>query len=381
MSQPAYKKEIIPRVRRLVVKVGSAVLSDTAGLRHDVIERLAGDVAAIVKGGREVVVVTSGAIAAGRTRLSGRRGSSIAIRQAAASVGQIELMSLYAKFFAWHERTVAQILLTHEDLAERVRRNNARQTIQTLLGAGIVPIVNENDTVAVEEIRFGDNDNLSALVANLVQAQMLVILSDVAGVLTADPRKRSDARLIPLIADAEADMKGLVADAAGPLGTGGMASKLTAARRASHAGVTVIITSGLDDRGLLDALDPEKNSGTLVLAARDRLRSRKHWIAFALKPAGALTVDRGAAEALRHKGRSLLPSGVYEVQGDFAGGDCVSLLDQDGAEFGRGLVNYPAADVIKVKGKRSGEISRVLGYKMADEIIHRDNLVLLDKVT
>jgi len=381
MSQPAYKKEIIPRVRRLVVKVGSAVLSDTAGLRHDVIERLAGDVAAIVKGGREVVVVTSGAIAAGRTRLSGRRGSSIAIRQAAASVGQIELMSLYAKFFAWHERTVAQILLTHEDLAERVRRNNARQTIQTLLGAGIVPIVNENDTVAVEEIRFGDNDNLSALVANLVQAQMLVILSDVAGVLTADPRKRSDARLIPLIADAEADMKGLVADAAGPLGTGGMASKLTAARRAAHAGVTVIITSGLDERGLLDALDPEKNSGTLVLAARDRLRSRKHWIAFALKPAGALTVDRGAAEALRHKGRSLLPSGVYEVQGDFAGGDCVSLLDQDGAEFGRGLVNYPAADVIKVKGKRSGEISRVLGYKMADEIIHRDNLVLLDKVT
>lgn len=381
MSQQAYKKEIIPRVRRLVVKIGSAVLSDSAGLRLDVIERIVSDVAEIIKGGREVVVVTSGAIAAGGARLSGQRGTRIALRQAAASVGQIELMSLYARFFAWNERTVAQILLTHEDLADRVRCNNARQTIQTLLGAGIVPIVNENDTVAVEEIRFGDNDNLSALVANLIQAQMLVILSDVPGVLTADPRKRPDARLIPLIADAEADMKGLVAETAGPLGTGGMASKLSAARRASHAGASVIITSGLDDRSLLDALDPEKNSGTLILASRDRLRSRKHWIAFALKPAGTLTVDRGAAEALRHKGRSLLPSGVHEVQGDFAGGDCVSLLDQDGTEFGRGLVNYPAADVIKVKGKRSQEISRVLGYKMADEIIHRDNLVLLGKAS
>ncbi len=380
MSQLAYKAEIVPRVHRLVVKVGSAVLSDVAGLRVDVIERLAEDIATIVKAGREVVVVTSGAIAAGRTRLSGQRGTSIAIRQAAASVGQIELMSHYAKYFAWHGRTVAQILLTHEDLAERARCNNARQTIQTLLGAGIIPIVNENDSVAVEEIRFGDNDNLSALVANLVQAQMLVILSDVPGVLTADPRKRSDARLIPLIADAESDMKGLVADSAGPLGTGGMASKLTAARRASQAGVTTIITSGLESRGLLDALDPAKESGTLILAARDRLRSRKHWIAFALKPAGALKLDRGAAEALRSKGKSLLPSGVNEVQGDFAGGDCVSLLDQDGAEFARGLVNYPAADVIKVKGRRSEEISRVLGYKVADEIIHRDNLVLTDKV-
>ncbi len=379
MSQLKYKAELVGRVRRLVVKVGSAVLSNGEGLRTDVIERLVAEVAELARAQRQVVMVTSGAIAAGRVRLKSRHGAGIAARQAAAAVGQIELMALYARCFAAHGRTVAQVLLTHEDLAERRRCNNARQTIEALLGGGVIPIVNENDTVAVEEIRFGDNDNLSALVANLVQAQMLVILTDVPGVLTADPRKRPDAHLIPVLADVEADMKGLVAEAAGPLGTGGMASKLSAARQAVRAGVTVVITSGLEPGALLAALDPGKEGGTFILATRDRLRSRKHWIAFALKPSGALKVDRGAVEALRNKGRSLLPSGVHEVEGDFAGGDCVSLLDQDGAEFGRGLVNYPAADVLKLKGRRSHEIPRLLGYKVADEIIHRDNLVLLGK--
>src|SRR5271170_4519742 len=347
MSQLIYKAELLRRTRRIVVKVGSAVLSDIGGLRAEIIHRLAADIDYLIARGYEVVLVTSGAIAAGRARLGAPLNSTIAIRQAAAATGQIALMTLYAQAFAVHQRHIAQILLTHSDLAEGVRRNNARHTLEALLQHGIIPIINENDTVAVEEIRFGDNDNLSALVATLVQAQMLVILSDVAGVLTGDPRERPDARLVSLITDAEAEMKGLVADSAGPLGTGGMASKLKAARQATRAGIAVIIASGHEPGSLRDAIDPERERGTLVLPARTRLRSRKHWIAFALKPQGALALDKGAADALRNKGRSLLPSGVRDVTGEFADGDCVSLLDQDGHEFGRGLVNYPAADVAR----------------------------------
>lgn len=377
MPQRDYKTTLIEPVRRLVVKVGSAVLSEAAGLRPEVIENLAGQIDAIVRGGREVVLVTSGAIAAGRARL-GRRAATIAERQAAAATGQIELMRQWAKAFDARGRTVAQLLLTHQDVAERKRRLNAMHTIQTLVAAGVVPIINENDTVAVEEIRMGDNDVLSSLVAGMVQADLLIILSDVAGVLTGDPRRRPDARLIPLITDPEAEMRGLVAESAGPLGSGGMATKLKAARQAARAGISVIIASGRTDDALEAALDPAREVGTLILPARTRLRSRKHWIAFALRPAGVLAVDHGAADALRSKGRSLLASGIREVRGDFASGDCVSLLDSEGVEFGRGLVNYPAADVLKVKGRRSEEIARLLGYKVADEIVHRDNFVLIE---
>ncbi|MGH8012314.1 MAG: glutamate 5-kinase [Candidatus Binataceae bacterium] len=367
-------------VRRVVVKVGSAVLSHNDGLRLSIIDNLARQIDTIIGDGREIVLVTSGAIAAGRARLGKLRGSSIADRQAAAATGQIELMRQWAKAFAERGHTVAQILLTHQDLAERKRRLNAIHTILTLIAAGVIPIINENDTVAVEEIRMGDNDVLSSLVAGMVQAQLLVILSDVAGVLTGDPRKNPAARLIPMITDPETGMCGLVAESAGPLGSGGMATKLKAARQAARAGVSVIIAPGREDDALLAALDPARESGTLILPARTRLKSRKHWIAFALRPSGKLAVDRGAAEALRNRGRSLLASGILDVSGEFASGDCVSLLDHEGVEFGRGLVNYPAADVIKVKGKRSGEISRVLGYKVADEIIHRDNFVLLEEL-
>jgi glutamate 5-kinase len=374
-----YKRAVIEPVRRIVVKVGSAVLSDSDGLRREVIEDLARQIDAVILAGREVVLVTSGAIAAGRARL-GRHGATIAERQAAAATGQIELMRQWARAFDARGRTVAQLLLTHQDLAEPKRRLNAAHTIEALLATGVIPIVNENDTVAVEEIRMGDNDVLSSLVAGMVQAGLLIILSDVEGVLTGDPRKRADARLIPLIADPEAGMRGLVADSAGPLGSGGMATKLKAARQAARAGISVVIARGRQPDTLAIVLDPERETGTLILPARHRLRGRKHWIAFALRPSGALGVDRGAAEALRKRGRSLLPSGIREVSGSFASGDCVSLLDQEGVEFGRGLVNYPATDVLKVKGMRSHEISRVLGYKVADEIIHRDNFVLIEEL-
>ena len=380
MPQVSYKEAIIAPLRRLVVKVGSAVLSDPNGLRADVIANLARQIDTIMRDGREVVLVTSGAIVAGRARL-GRRGSTIAERQAAAAIGQIELMRQWAKAFDAHSRTVAQLLLTHQDLAERKRRLNAVHTIESLFAASAIPIVNENDTVAVEEIRMGDNDVLSSLVAGMVQAGLLIILSDVAGVLTGDPRTRSDARLIPLITDPEAGMRGLVAESAGPLGSGGMATKLKAARQAARAGICVIIAPGREPDTLTAALDPSREVGTLILPARRRLPGRKHWIAFALRPSGAIALDRGAAEALRSKGRSLLASGIRDVRGEFASGDCVSLLDSDGVEFGRGLVNYPAADVLKIKGMRSQEIPRVLGYKVADEIIHRDNFVLIEDLT
>jgi glutamate 5-kinase len=380
MPQVDYKATLIGPIRRLVVKVGSAVLSDQeGGLRADVIDDLAGQIEAVVGAGREVVLVTSGAIAAGRARL-GRKTATMAERQAAAATGQIELMRQWAKAFDGRGRTVAQLLLTHQDFAEHKRRLNAIHTIQALIAAGVVPIINENDTVAVEEIRMGDNDVLSSLVAGMVQADLLIILSDVPGVLTGDPRKRADARLIPLISDPEAEMRGLVAESAGPLGSGGMATKLKAARQAARAGISVIIAPGRHGDTLGAALDPSREIGTLILPARTRLKSRKHWIAFAMRPAGTLAVDPGAAEALRSKGRSLLASGIREVRGDFVSGDCVSLLDGEGVEFGRGLVNYPAADVLKVKGRRSQEISRLLGYKVADEIVHRDNFVLIEEL-
>ncbi len=381
MSQLDYKQAVLKGAKRVVIKVGSAVLSDVSGLDAAVIVRLAAEVDEAVRGGREVILVTSGAIAAGRARLAKLSGPTIGARQAAAATGQIELMRSWAAAFSECDRTVAQILLTHEDVSDRKRRQNAMQTMTTLLASGVIPIINENDTVAVEEIRFGDNDMLSSLVASMVQAQMLVILSDVAGVLTGDPRKRPDAHLIPLITNPEAEMKGLVAESAGPLGTGGMAceaeGRATGGAR-GHRGdyqPQVANLARLPRRWIHRA-----KIGTLITPAGTRLKSRKHWIAFALKPSGALGVDKGAAEALRNKGRSLLPSGIREVRGEFAGGDCVSLIDPDGIEFGRGLVNYAAPDVAKLKGRRTAEISSLLGYKVADEIIHRDNFVLLEEL-
>ncbi|HYK66164.1 MAG TPA: glutamate 5-kinase, partial [Patescibacteria group bacterium] len=255
MSQLNYKESTVRRARRVVIKVGSAVLSDADGLRAGVIDQIAAQIEAAVSAGKEIVIVTSGAVAAGRARLSKLQSATIAARQAAAATGQIELMSAWARAFATYGRSVAQILLTHQDLAERRRRQNANQTVSELIGAGVIPIVNENDTVAVEEIRLGDNDVLSSLVASLVQAQLLIILSDVDGVLTGDPRTRDDARLIPVISDPEAEMRGLVAEKAGPLGVGGMATKLKAARQAARAGIAVIIARGREAGIVSAALD------------------------------------------------------------------------------------------------------------------------------
>jgi glutamate 5-kinase len=375
-TQLAHKARLLRRVRRVVVKVGSNVLAGAQGLRRERVRALAADIAALVEAGRQVVVVSSGAVAAGAAHL-GPRKTRIEWRQAAAAVGQIGLMTAYERAFAAHERQVGQVLLTHADLADRRRYLNARHTLRTLLDLGIVPIVNENDTVAVEELRFGDNDNLSALTATLVEADLLVVLSDVAGLYTADPNREPDATLVPLARPDDA----VVARAAGPsastLGTGGMASKLAAARKAAAAGIPTVIADGTKKGILADVFDATAEAGTLILAEGDPLTHRKHWIAYTLKPLGTLHVDDGAERALAKGGRSLLPSGVRGIEGGFGVGDCVRCVGPDGREFARGLVNYTALELEKIKGAHTREIERILGYKGSDEVIHRDDLTLV----
>ena len=377
-SQGAHKQALVARARRAVVKIGSNVLAGNGGLREERLKALAAEIAALVAGGRQIVVVTSGAVAAGAARL-GRAGGGRGIewRQAAAALGQIGLMAAYERAFAAHERQVAQVLLTHADLADRRRYLNARHTLRALLDLGVVPIVNENDTVAVEELKFGDNDNLSALTAALVEADLLVILSDVAGLHTSDPRVDTTAPVVPVVRAADEAMQRAAGPSRSDVGTGGMASKLAAAGKAAVAGISTVIADGTRDGVLAAVFDAAVEVGTLVLPDGDRLGRRKHWIAYTLKPAGTLHVDEGAERALARGGRSLLPSGVARVEGGFGVGDCVRCVGPTGHEFARGLVNYTSSEVEKIKGVHTREIEQLLGYKGSDEIIHRDDLTLL----
>jgi glutamate 5-kinase len=288
-------------------------------------------------------------------------------------------MAAYERAFSSHERQVAQVLLTHADLSDRRRYLNARHTLRALLDLGIVPIVNENDTVAVEELKFGDNDNLSALTASLVEADLLVMLTDVEGLYTRDPRLDPAATLVRVAHAVDATVQQAAGPSQSGVGTGGMASKLAAAQKAAAAGIPTIIADGTHADVLAGIFDPAVEGGTLFLAGSESLGRRKHWIAYTLKPSGALQLDEGAEQALGKGGRSLLPSGVRRVSGDFGVGDSVSCLGPDGREFARGLVNYSAAEVDKIKGAHSRDIERLLGYKGSDEVIHRDDLVLLGR--
>jgi glutamate 5-kinase len=373
-----HKRQILRRVRRVVVKIGSQILSSAEGIEESRLRALVRELAALQDQNKEIVVVSSGAVAAGMTRLGRReRPRTIPEKQALAAVGQIKLMALYERHFAKFEKSVAQVLLTHADLANRQRYINAKHTFQMLLESSIVPIVNENDTVAVEEMKFGDNDHLSSLVATLLSADLLVILSDVEGVYDRDPRQFNDARLIPLIDDikeAKGAINGLSQSA---LGTGGIATKVAAGEEAAVAGIPTIIASGLGARAVERVFDSEEQVGTLILPDQNRLTHRKHWIAYTLKPAGDVVVDAGAHEALVQKGRSLLPSGLKEVRGVFGVGECVRCLDSQGREFARGLVNYSAQELNQIKGLHTSRIEKILGYKAYDEIIHRGNLVVL----
>lgn len=371
----------VTRARRLVVKLGTSILTGGptargAGLDRPYFDRLAAQVQALAAHGRETVLVSSGAIACGMHVLGLKeRPKAIPVKQACAAVGQTGLMRAYEEAFRPHGRQVGQILLAADDLASRRRFLNARNTLRALLDAGILPVVNENDTVTVDEIRFGDNDALSALVTNVVEADLLVILSDIDGLYDADPRKEKNARLLAEIREVD-DALRAKAGGAGALGSGGMSTKLEAARKAALFGVPTVIAHGRTEDVLVRVLAGEA-LGTFFRPREERLASRKHWIAFGLTPAGTLTLDDGAVKAIVRNGKSLLPSGVLAVSGRFDAGDSVRLVDGTGREVARGLVNYPSHDVEKILRARTSEIETRLGYKSLDEVVHRDDLVVL----
>lgn len=372
------RRKYVHRAKRVVVKIGSRILSSERGLHARRIGRLVRELAALHDQGKKLVIVSSGAIAAGISRLGlGKRPSDLPQEQALAAVGQIRLMALYENSFAGYRKQVAQVLLTHEELANRKRYLNAKNTLKTLLDWNIIPIVNENDTVAVEEMKFGDNDQLSALVATLMEMDLLVILSDVDGVYDRDPRSSDEARLLPVVTDLGAAKKAAEDTRPSELGRGGMFSKLCAAEQASQAGIPTVIANGREREVLNGLFDGSRESGTLILPEENRLTSRKHWILYNLNPSGEVVVDNGAFAAVTVKGKSLLPSGVRDIRGSFGAGECVRCVDDSGREFARGLVNYSSQELQKIKGSHSGKIESILGYKAYDEIIHRDDLVLL----
>jgi glutamate 5-kinase len=371
------KQAILKRARRVVVKIGSSLVSADDGLDRRRLRALAREINDLCADRREFIIVTSGAVAAGRARLGLReRPKTIPQKQAAAAVGQIDLMAAYKECFEARGRHVAQLLLTRDDLSNRRRYLNAKHAISALLEAAVLPIVNENDTVVVDEIKLGDNDNLSAAVAALAEADLLLILSDVDGLHTADPRLDRSATPIALIAAGDPQADRYAAPSAGRVGTGGMATKLEAARKAAAAGIATVIADGRAEHALARVLDPSVVAGTLVLPSADRLASRKHWIAFTLRPQGALHLDAGAAAALRERGRSLLPSGVRLVEGAFGAGDCVRCVAPDGTEVARGLVSYSAGELRRIQGAHTRDIDSILGYKVSDEVIHRNDMVI-----
>lgn len=369
---------LLAKARRIVVKIGSSlVASRGSGLRPDRIDRLAEDISAVKAGGREAVLVSSGAIVSGIQKLDlTTYPKRLPIKQAAAAVGQSRLMWAYEKGFERLGQKVAQILLTHQDLADRRRFLNARHTLTALLEFGVIPIINENDTVAVEEIQFGDNDSLAAQVAHLVDADLLVILSDVDGLFTEDPRRNPSASLIPLIPEITREIERRAGATSSFEGTGGMATKVQAAKKVARYGVATLIMNG-ETPGLLPAVFHGTAAGTLVLPRDRRLTSRKHWIAFTLRAKGHLTVDEGAVEALVRRGKSLLPSGIIEVGGAFDPGDAVVCLDRDSKEFAKGLANFSAQTLNRIKGLKTADIRKTLGHQEYEEVIHRDNLVIL----
>jgi glutamate 5-kinase len=381
-SQPGGDSAAPPlRYRRIVAKFGTNLLTaGTDRLDLEVMAALVGQVARLVRRGAEVIVVTSGAVAAGRHKLAGvqRRRRDVAFQQVLAAIGQGQLMNAYDQLFGWHGIVVGQTLLTHRDLlANRVSYINARNALLGLLEAGAVPIVNENDVVAIDEIaeaRIGDNDNLSAYVANLVDADLLAILTNIAGLYTADPNLDPAATLIPLVPKLDAEIEKLAGKPISARSRGGMVTKLQAARLATGSGVNVVIADG-HERDVLPRLAAGESIGTLFSASVDRLEGRKRWLR-AGRVRGSIHVDAGAASAVAGQRRSLLPAGITGVDGGFNAGDLVEILGPDGQRLARGISRYCAADVEQVRGKSSAQIQALLGYSLGDEIVHRDYLVV-----
>jgi len=365
--------------RRIVVKLGSSSLVTTGRELDDTqFGTIAAQIAHARAEGRQVILVSSGAVAAGRGLLGlTQPPRTIPLKQACAATGQRALMDRWECAFHPHGARTAQVLLTREDVKNRARFVNARNTFEALLRFGVVPVVNENDTVSVDEIKFGDNDQLSALVTNLVGAQLLVLLTDTDGLYTADPNRTPDAQRIPYVARVDAPLLALAGASKSDVGRGGMHSKVKTAQMASAYGVATIVAHGRAPDVLTRALAGE-DVGTLFASNEDPLSSRKHWIAYSSDPRGTLVLDAGAVRAVREGGRSLLPSGILAVAGEFGPGDPVRCVDGEGREVARGLTNYGVAVLVRVCGKRSAEIRRILGEDACEEAIHRDDLVLVE---
>jgi glutamate 5-kinase len=367
---------LLAHVKRVVIKIGSGVISNSAGLDVDRIATFCEDVHQLRQRGYEVILVSSGAVAAGKADLGiVGKPKTIPLKQAAAAIGQSRLMRAYKDALRKHGLKAGQVLLTRDDLANRRRYLNARNTLMTLLEYGVVPIINENDTVVVDEIRFGDNDNLSAMATNLVEAQLLVILSDVDGLYDSDPRSNPEACLISEIERLTPEIEAMAGIEGSDLGTGGMVTKLKAAKRATLYGAGTAIINGRTPHNLLYLFDGHE-LGTYFLPARDPMAARKHWIAFTKKPKGKLILDDGAHKALTERGKSLLPSGILKLDGSFERGDAVRLCDLDGNEFAKGVTNYTSMELSRILGKKTKEIEAILGYQYGDEVVHRDNMVM-----
>jgi glutamate 5-kinase len=362
----------------LVVKVGSSLVTNEGrGLDVGAIAGWAAQIARLRELGKRAILVSSGAIAEGMQRLGwSRRPHSMHELQAAAAVGQMGLVQCYESCFREHSLHTAQVLLTHADMADRQRYLNARSTLRTLLGLGVIPVINENDTVVTDEIKFGDNDTLSALVANLVEADVLVILTDQPGLYDADPRRDPQAKLVAEAAAGDPRLEAMAAGTGTETAKGGMITKVLAAKRAARSGAHTVIAPGREPDVLLRLARGER-IGTLLVADTVPLAARKQWLADHLSVAGGLRLDAGAVKALARDGKSLLPIGVVEVLGEFGRGEVVSCLDPDGREIARGLANYSSAEARQIMRKPSGEIEHILGYVDEPELIHRDNLVLL----
>lgn len=370
-------RDIAKEAKRWVIKIGSALLTnDGAGLDRKAIDSWVEQIAALLAEGKEVVLVSSGAIAEGIVRLDWKtRPDSIHELQAAAAVGQMGLIQAYESSFMRFDHHTAQILLDHDDMASRQRYLNARGVLQTLMGLGVVPIVNENDTVVTDEIRFGDNDSLAALVANLIDADMLVILTDKDGLFEANPDTNPDAKLISQAMATDSSLDALAGGSSGTLGRGGMVTKLQAAKLAARSGCNTLIVGGRNPN-ILHQVAAGKTIGTLLSATQKPLAARKQWLAGQLQVKGKLILDAGAVKVLTQQGRSLLAVGVSGVEGTFTRGDVVSCVDRNGVEVARGLVNYNSDEAGRIKGQSTESISEILGYREDDELIHRDNLVV-----
>lgn len=372
-------REALQKAKRIVIKVGTSTITYANGKRNfSQIDRLAREISDLQNKGKEMILVTSGAVAVGVDRMGlPGKPKTIPGKQAAAAVGQGVLMHTYEKFFADYGQIVAQVLITKTEAIDRHRYTNTRNTFMELMRQRVIPIVNENDVVALDELKIGDNDNMSALVAGIVDADLVIILSDVDGLYTANPQTHPDAVIVPEVAEITPEIEASAGGVGSARGTGGMATKIQAAKAATSSGIHLVIASGTEKNAITRVLQGEE-LGTLFVSRENRLQFRKRWLAFGAKIAGSIVVDEGCAKAIRKAGGcSILPAGVFAVQGEFLPGSTVSVIDKDAHELARGLVHYSSAELEQIKGCNSGEIANILGHKNFDEVIHRDDLVIL----